>query len=67
MDTSILNTNRSNDPAMLCKKGGLKYFAKSPFLNNTAGLRPGTFFKQMLWHRCFPVNSAKFLRKPFLI
>ena len=45
MDTSILNTNRSNDPAMPCKKGGLKYFAKSPFLNNTAGLRPGTFFK----------------------
>ena len=45
MDTSILNTNRSNHPAKLCKKGGLKYFAKSPFLNNTADLRPGTFLK----------------------
>ena len=24
------------------------------------------FIKMRLWHRCFPVNSAKFLRPPFL-
>ena len=32
---------------------------------------PGSFFaatllKRRLWHRCFPVNFAKFLRTPFL-
>ena len=24
-----------------------------------------TLFKKRLWHRCFPVNFAKFLRTPF--
>ena len=28
--------------------------------------RPQTFFKKSLWHRCFPVNSVKFLRTRFL-
>ena len=28
--------------------------------------RPATLLKKRLWHRCFPVNSAKFLRTPFL-
>ena len=28
--------------------------------------RPATLLKQRLWHRCFPVNFAKFLRTPFL-
>ena len=28
--------------------------------------RPATLLKKRLWHRCFPVNFAKFLRKPFL-
>ena len=28
--------------------------------------RPATLFKKSLWHRCFPVSFAKFLRKPFL-
>ena len=31
------------------------------------GLRPATLFKKRLWHRCFLVNLAKFLRTPFLI
>ena len=30
-------------------------------------LRPGTSFKKTLWHRCFPLNFAKFLRTSFLI
>ena len=25
------------------------------------------FLKKALWHKCFPVNFAKFLRTPFLI
>ena len=33
--------------------------------NKVAGLRPTTLLKKRLWHRCFPVNFAKFLRKPF--
>ena len=30
-------------------------------------LRPATLLKKRLWHRCFPVNFAKFLRTPFFI
>ena len=30
------------------------------------GLRPATLLKKRLWHRCFPVNFVKFLRRPFL-
>ena len=26
---------------------------------------PATLLKESLWHRCFPVNFAKFLRTPF--
>ena len=29
--------------------------------------RPVTLLKKKLWHRCFPVNFAKFLRTHFLI
>ena len=28
--------------------------------------RPVTLLKGRIWHRCFPVNFAKFLRIPFL-
>ena len=31
-----------------------------------SGLRPATLFKKRLWHRCFPVNFAEFLRTTFL-
>ena len=58
---------------MFCKKGVPRNFAKftgkhlcqSPFFNKVAGLRPATLLKKRLWHRCFPVNFAKFLRTPF--
>ena len=29
-------------------------------------LKPATLLKKRLWHRCFPVNFAKFLRTPFV-
>ena len=29
-------------------------------------LRSATLLKKRLWHRCFPVNFAKFLRTPLL-
>ena len=28
--------------------------------------KPATLLKLRLWHKCFPVNFAKFLRTPFL-
>ena len=37
--------------------------ARVSFLIN---LRPVTLFKKLLWHRCFPVKFAEFLRTPFL-
>ena len=36
------------------------------FFNKVAGLRPTTLLKKRLWHRCFPVNFAKFLKILFL-
>ena len=43
------------------KKLVLKYV-----FNKVAGLRSATLLKKRLWHRCFPVNFAKFLGRPFL-
>ena len=43
-----------------------KHRCQSLFFNNVAGLRPATLLKKVLWHRCFPVNFAKFPRTPFL-
>ena len=62
---------RSSRPEMFCRKGVLKNFAKftgnhlcqSLFFNKD--LRPATLLKKRLWHRCFLVNIAKFLRAPF--
>ena len=56
------------------KKGVLKNFAKSTgkhlcqslFFNKVAGLTSATLLKKRLWHRCFPVDFAKFLRTPFV-
>ena len=43
-----------------------KYMCQSLFFNKVAGLGPVTLFKKRLWHRCFSVNFAKFLRITFL-
>ena len=43
-----------------------KHLCHSLFFNEVAGLRPATSLKKRLWHRCFPLNFAKFLRTPFL-
>ena len=63
--------NRSSRLEVFCKKGVLKNFAKftgkhlcqSLFFNK----RPATLLKKRLWHRCFPVNFAKFFRTHFFI
>ena len=41
-----------------------KHLRQSLFFNKFAGLRPATLLKKKLWHRCFPVNFAIFLRAP---
>ena len=59
--------NRSIHQRCSIEKGVLRNLAKftrkhlcqSLFFNKVAGLR--------LWHMCFPVNFAKFLRTPFLL
>ena len=43
-----------------------KHLCQSLFFNEVAGLRHATLLKMRLWHRCFPVNFAKFLRTHFL-
>ena len=35
------------------------------FFNKVAGHRPATLVKKGLWHRCLPVNFAKFRRTSF--
>ena len=65
---------RSSRQEVFCKKGALrnstkfigKHLCQSLFFNKVAGLRPATLLKKRLWHRCFLVNVAKFLRTPFL-
>ena len=36
------------------------------FFDKGAGLRPVTLLKRRVWHRCFSIDFAKFLRKQFL-
>ena len=64
---------------MFSKISVLKYFAiftgkhlcwslfliKLSLFNKVAGLKPGSFIKKRLQHRCFPLNIAKFLRAVF--
>ena len=58
---------------MFCKKGALRKFAKFAgknlcqrlFFNKVAGPMSASLLKKGLWHRCFPVNFAKFLRTSF--
>ena len=65
---------RSSCPEVFCKKSVLRNFAKfigkhlcqSLFFNKVAGFRAATLLKKSFWHRCVPVNFAKFLSVPFL-
>ena len=53
---------RSSREEVFCKKDGLRNFAK--FTGKY--LCQSLFLQKRLWHKCFPVNLAKFLRTPFL-
>ena len=64
---------RSSHAKVFCKRGILRNFTKffgkhlcqGLFFNKVAGPGTATLLKKRLWHRCFPVNFAKFLRIPF--
>ena len=43
-----------------------KHLCQSLIFNRVAGLRSAILLKKKLWHKCFPVKFAKFLRTPFL-
>ena len=70
----FLRPCRSSHRRCSVRKGLFRNFAKftgkhlcqSLFFKKIAGLRPAILFKKRLWHRCFPVNFAKFLRTPLL-
>ena len=65
---------RSSRPDVFCRKDILRNFAKftrKHFLPEFLFLielqaPPALFLKKGLWHSCFSVNFAKFLRTPFL-
>ena len=71
----LLHTNDKNSYQWYSiKKGVLRNFTKftekalflSLFFNKVACLSPATLLKKRLWHRCFSVNFAKFLKAPLL-
>ena len=64
---------RSSHQRCSVKKSVLRNFEKSTGKHLCQSLflvklqaRSATLLKKRLWHRCFPVNFAKFLRTPFL-
>ena len=67
--TSVYNPNcRSSHERCSIIKGVLRIFAKliGKHLCQSLFFRPATLLKKRIWHRCFLVNCAKFLRTPFL-
>ena len=43
-----------------------KHLCQKVYFNTVGAHRPATLLKKSLWHRCFPVNFAKFLTASFL-
>ena len=65
--TLNLKDFRSSHPEEFCKTGVLRNFARASFLIKlqTCNGAPATLLKKWIWHRCFPVNFAKFLREGY--
>ena len=53
-------------PELFLRKNVLRNFSKFAGKQLCQSLFFYSFTKKRLWHRCFPVNLAKFLRTPFL-
>ena len=58
----ILSGKKKSEAAT---KGALQEKVFLELLQNSQE-SPATLLKKRLWHRCFPVNFVKFLRRPFL-
>ena len=56
--------SRSSRQEVFCKKGFLRNFAKFTGKHLCQSL---FLIKKRVWHRCFPVDFAKFLSTPFYI
>ena len=63
--TSI-HVSVSNSKSSLTTKLGRIVRSRRPEVFCKTGVTSATLLKKRLWHRCFPVNFAKFLRAPFL-
>ena len=66
--------NRSSHQRCSLRKGVLgqkfhkihrKHLCRVSLFDKLVGLRPATLLTKRLWHRCFPVNFAKFLNYLF--
>ena len=62
--TNFQKQSVQKQPEMFYKKSVLKNFTK---FTRKYQCQSFFFIKKKLWHRCFPVNFAKFLRTPFLL
>ena len=70
---TIQMTTRSSHQKCSARKDVLRNFAKFTgkhlcqvlFFNKVADPELATLLIKRLWHRCFPMNFAKFLRAPF--
>ena len=63
LEKSWISINKSSHRRCSVKKGLLINFVKFP---GKHPCRPANLLKNRLWHRCFPVSFAKFLRICFL-
>ena len=66
---SHFSSDISSHPEVFYKKSNRENFAKftrNPLCQSFVFSKvASTLLKKRLWHRCFPVNFAKFLRTPF--
>ena len=70
---TIQMTTRSSQQRCSVRKGILRNFEKFTgkhlcqvlFYNKVAGSEHATLLKKRLWHRCFPINFAKFPKTSF--
>ena len=64
--TKIWNTHQVSTDASF-RSNHRRYSLRKGVLRNFANFtRPATLLKKRFWHRCFPVNFAKFLKLLFL-
>ena len=62
---TFTSKSRSSHPDLFCKKRCSCKFCRILRKTTVSKLQATTLLKNRLWHRCFPLNFAKFLRTPF--